>query len=64
MLVLDTSALSRAMRGDEVALAHARQRRPGELFLVPPVAAEIEYGIARLPVHSGRSRLLREQYEQ
>ena len=62
MLVLDSSALSGAMRGDSLALAHARTRRPGELFLVPPVAAEIQYGIARLPAHSRRSRLLRAEY--
>ena len=64
MLVLDTSALSRAMRGDALALAHAGTQRPGELLLVPPVAAEIQYGIARLPVHSRRSRLLRAEYER
>lgn len=50
------------MRGDPLALAHARTRRPGELFLVPPVAAEIHYGLARLPARSRRSRLLRAEY--
>jgi len=29
---------------------------------VPPVAAEIQYGIARLPPHSRRTRLLRGEY--
>src|SRR3990172_4762774 len=64
MLVLDTSALSGAMRGDPLALAHAQAERPGELFLVPPVAAEIHYGIARLPSHSRRSQLLRGEYNR
>ena len=62
MLVLDTSALSRAMRGDPLALTHASAQRPGELFLTPPVAAEIHYGIARLPFHSRRAKLLRAEY--
>jgi predicted nucleic acid-binding protein len=62
MPVLDTSALSGAMRGDPLALAHARAERPGDLFLVPPVAAEIHYGIARLPSGSRRSQLLRGEY--
>ena len=52
------------MRGDPAALAHARARPPGELFLVPPVAAEIRYGIARLPAHSRRSRLLLAEHER
>jgi predicted nucleic acid-binding protein len=64
MVVVDTSALSRLMRGDAVAIGHAGDRRPGELFLVPPVAAEIEYGIARLPARSRRARLLRLQYRR
>ncbi len=64
MLVLDTSALSRAMRQDPLARAHAEAQRPGELFLVPPVAAEIQYGIARLPAHSRRSHLLRTEYRR
>ena len=50
------------MRGDPLALAHARAQRPGELFLTPPAAAEIQYGIARLPVRSRRSQLLRAEY--
>lgn len=62
MLVVDTSALSRVMGADALALIHAGDRRPGELFLVPPVAAEIQYGIARLPARSRRARLLRSQY--
>lgn len=50
------------MRADPLALAHAQTQRPGELFLVPPVAAEIQYGIARLPTGARRSQLLRTEY--
>ncbi|MBI2218146.1 MAG: type II toxin-antitoxin system VapC family toxin [Candidatus Rokubacteria bacterium] len=62
--MLDTSALSRVMRADSLALAHAREHSPGELFLVPPVAAEIRYGIARLRAGSRRVELLRSQYRR
>lgn len=64
MLALDTSALSRLMRADPVALGHAAEHRPGDLFLAPPVAAEIQFGIARLPAGSRRARLLRSQYRR
>lgn len=64
MLVLDTSALSRVMRADPLAVAHAGEQRPGDLFLVPPVAAEIRFGIARLPAGSRRAQLLRSQYRR
>lgn len=52
------------MRQDPLARAHARAQRPGELFLVPPVAAEIQYGIARLPARSRRPHLLRTEYRR
>lgn len=64
MVVLDTSALSGAMRGDPAALAHAQQQKPGQLFLVPAVAAEIQFGIARLPSGSRRARLVMAQYRR
>jgi tRNA(fMet)-specific endonuclease VapC len=64
MTVVDTSALSRLMRADAPALGHAGERRPGELFLVPPVAAEIQFGLARLPLRSRRVQLLRAQYRR
>ena len=64
MLVLDTSALSRLMRAEPVALGHAGEHRPGDLFVAPPVAAEIGFGIARLRVGSRRAQLLRSQYRR
>jgi tRNA(fMet)-specific endonuclease VapC len=64
MLVLDTSALSRLMRAEPVALGHAGQHSPGDLFVAPPVAAEIQFGIARLRGGSRRRYLLRSQYRR
>jgi predicted nucleic acid-binding protein len=64
MLVLDTSALSRVMRAEPVALGHAGEHRPGDLFVAPPVAAEVQFGIARLRAGSRRVRLLRSQYRR
>ena len=64
MLVLDTSALSRLMQAEPVALGHARELRPGDLFVAPPVAAEIRFGIARLREGTRRAQLLRSQYRR
>jgi tRNA(fMet)-specific endonuclease VapC len=64
MIVLDTSALSRAMRLDPIVLAHAAQHPPGELVLTAPVAAEIWYGLSRLPKDSRRRRLLTTEYQR
>ena len=64
VLVLDTSALSRLMQAEPVALRHAGQHRPGDLFVAPPVVAEIQFGIARLRAGSRRQELLRSQYRR
>jgi len=56
--VLDTTAFSAAMRNDSSVVAFLRSRQPGEIAVVPPVVAEIEYGIQRLD--SGRKRELLE----
>jgi tRNA(fMet)-specific endonuclease VapC len=64
VLVLDTSALSRLMQAEPVAVRHAGAHRPGDLFVAPPVAAEIQFGIARLPGGSRRVQLLRLQYRR
>lgn len=57
--VLDTTAFSAAMRREPDMLAFLRARRPGDLATVPPVVAEIEYGIQRLEPGS-RGRILLE----
>lgn len=64
MIVLDTSALSRAMRRDPVALAHAALHLPGQLLLVAPVAAEIWYGLARLRKDSRQRHLLTTEFQR
>jgi tRNA(fMet)-specific endonuclease VapC len=64
VFVLDTSALSRLMQAEPVALGHAGEHRPGDLFVAPPVAAEIQFGIARLRAGSKRVQLLRAQYRR
>lgn len=52
------------MRADAVALGRAGEHSPGDLFMAPPVAAEIQYGIARSSAGSTRARLLRSQYRR
>lgn len=60
--VLDTSALSAAMRGDPALLAWLREREPSELATVPPAVAEIHYGIERLDPASRKCRVLRDEW--
>lgn len=56
--VLDTTAFSAAMRREPDMLAFLRARRPGDVATVPPVVAEVEYGIQRLEPGSRRRILL------
>ncbi|MBN2122997.1 MAG: type II toxin-antitoxin system VapC family toxin [Deltaproteobacteria bacterium] len=51
--VLDTTAFSAAMGRDESLFEFLRRRAPGDIATVPPVVAEIEFGIERLD-HSSR----------
>ena len=46
--VLDTTAFSAAMRQDAALLELLGKYRPGNILTVPPVVAEIQYGIERL----------------
>lgn len=64
MIVLDTSVLSRAMRRDPAVLAHAALHPPGQLILTAPVAAEIWFGLSRLPSDSQRRRLLTSEFQR
>jgi len=52
------------MQAEPVAVGHAGEHTPGDLFVVPPVAAEIQFGIARLQGGSRRVHLLRLQYRR
>lgn len=56
--VLDTTAFSAAMRREPDMLEFLATHRPGDLATVPPVVAEIEYGIQRLEPDSRRRTLL------
>lgn len=63
-LVLDTSVVSAIMRREEPALDRLRALHPGDLVLSSPVAAEIEFGLQRLPAGSRRRTLLANEYER
>ncbi len=58
MDVLDTTAFSAAMRNEPAMAAFLTARQPGEIAVVPPVVAEIEYGIQRLEAGSRKRALL------
>lgn len=64
MLILDTTAFSAAMRQEPKLLSFLEQHRPGDISTVPPVIAEIEYGIHRFDPFSKKFTLLREQQER
>jgi len=57
--VLDTTAFSAAMRRDTDWASFFMIRRPGDFATVPPVVAEIEYGIRRLDSSSKKYILLK-----
>jgi len=59
--VLDTTAFSAAMRNEPEMVDFLRSGRPGQVAVVPPVVAEIEYGIQRLTQGKRRSLLARRQ---
>ena len=62
--VLDTSAFSAAMRHEPEMVSFLGARPPGAFAVVPPVVAEIEYGLHRLDRASRRYRLLAAQKER
>lgn len=61
ILVLDTSVVSALMRQEVRSLARLAVLRPGDLLLCSPVAAEIRFGVERLP-DSRRRTLLEAEY--
>jgi tRNA(fMet)-specific endonuclease VapC len=64
MLLLDTSAVSAFMHRRVAALERLGQEDPAEVFLCTPVAAEIEYALARLDVGSRRRELLDREFRR
>lgn len=52
------------MRREEVALRRLSALLPGDLLLCAPVAAEISFGLRRLPEDSHRRALLESEYKR
>ncbi|MCK5673307.1 MAG: type II toxin-antitoxin system VapC family toxin [Spirochaetales bacterium] len=62
--VLDTTAFSAAMRNEPEIVTFLEKNNPGNIKIVPPVVAEIEYGIARFPSSTKKYLLLATQKER
>jgi hypothetical protein len=62
LTVLDTNVLSACMGRAEEPLRRLAEHRPGDLVLCTPVAAEIAFGLSRLPPRSRRCRILAAEY--
>ena len=64
MLLLDTSAASEVMRRRPDALRRLRDEDPSKVWLCTPVAAEINFGLSRLPDGSLRHQLLKSKFQE
>jgi tRNA(fMet)-specific endonuclease VapC len=64
MFVLDASAFSAAMRNEVEMVSFLSSYRPGEIATVPPVVAEIEYGVERIDHETRKYTLLFSQKER
>lgn len=64
MLLLDTNAVSSVMHRRPEALERLRAEEPWSVILCSPVAAEIQYGLARLAAGSRRRKLLEAEYRR
>ena len=64
MLLLDTSAVSAFMHRRADALLRLRERDASTVYLCAPVAAEIHFGLSRLPPDSNRRRLLANEFQR
>ena len=62
--VLDTTAFSAAMRRDESLFELLKKCRPGDIVTVPPVVAEIQYGIERIDKSSKKYYLLKSERDR
>jgi tRNA(fMet)-specific endonuclease VapC len=62
ILLLDTNVVSALMHRLSPALSRLQKEDPHEVVLCSPVAAEIHYGLSRLPEGSNRRRLLTAEY--
>jgi predicted nucleic acid-binding protein len=64
MLLLDTSAASAFMHRRPHALLRLSEQDPSTVYLCAPVAAEIHFGLSRLPPESRRRRLLANEFQR
>ncbi len=64
MIVLDTNVVSAIMHRMPEALARLRSYSPNRVILCSPVAAEIHYGLSRLPARSRKRRTLDAEYQR
>jgi tRNA(fMet)-specific endonuclease VapC len=62
--VLDTTAFSAVMRRDAGLLTFLKDYRPADIVTVPPVVAEIQYGIKRLDSSSKKCLLLKSERDR
>ena len=62
--VLDTTAFSAVMKHDPLLLEILEKHRPGDIVTVPPVVAEIQYGLERLDNSTKKYLLLRSEKDR
>ena len=62
--VLDTTAFSGVMRRDTDLLSLLKGYRPADIITVPPVVAEIQFGIKRLKSSSKKCLLLKSERDR
>ncbi len=62
--VLDTTAFFAFMRRDDSIVQFLKSLRPGDVATVPPVVAEIFYGVERLAKESKKYFLLKAEAER
>jgi tRNA(fMet)-specific endonuclease VapC len=62
--VLDTTAFSAVMRRDAGLLELLKGYRPVDIVTVPPVVAEIQFGIRRLRRSTKKCRLLKAERDR
>lgn len=62
--VLDTTAFSAAMKLDRSLMEVFKRHRPADIVTVPPVVAEIQYGIERLDNSTKKYLLLKTEKDR
>jgi predicted nucleic acid-binding protein len=57
MRLLDTNIVSALMRGDLLVVERLASKRPQDVQIPQPVAAEIQYGLSKLAISRRRTTL-------